>query len=123
MPRDARGVALLKVTAEEDQQALDARPGVEVRWMVHPEPHEPSPAQEAAAWALPWPEGRVQTCIAGETGVIRALRNLVRAECGWGRGDAYVSGYWTIGLTEDGHQATKCDEDAADERALAGASA
>lgn len=121
MPRDARGVALLEVNSEGDRQALDAPPGVELLWLIHPRPHEPSAAQEEAARALSWRGGRVRTCIAGETGAIRALRRLVRAERGVARGDAYVSGYRRIGLTGDGHQAAEREEDAADERALAGA--
>ena len=53
------------------------------------------------------PEGRVQTCIAGESGVIRSLRAFLHQEKALARADTYISGYWKIGLVEDQHQAMK----------------
>ncbi|MEM9811033.1 MAG: siderophore-interacting protein [Pseudomonadota bacterium] len=110
MPRDARGLALFEITSEEDRQEIDAPEGVEMRWMVHPDPHRPSTAQIGAIRAMDWPEGRVQTCIAGEHSVIRALREHLLGERGVAKADAYVSGYWKIGLVEDEHQAYKKTE-------------
>lgn len=104
MPRDAQGVALFEITAIEDRQDIAAPKGVEMHWLVHPDPHEPSTAQEDFIRALDWPAGRVQTCIAGESGAIRAIRTFVQQEKQVPRADAYISGYWKIGLVEDEHQ-------------------
>lgn len=110
MPRDAKGVAIFEITAEEDRQDIDIPPAFEVHWLVHPDPHKPSPAQEALIRSLPWPTGRVQTCIAGESGVIKSLRGFLANEKQVPRADTYISGYWKIGLIEDEHQIAKRSE-------------
>ncbi|MGJ8545258.1 MAG: siderophore-interacting protein [Sulfitobacter sp.] len=107
MPRDAKGVAIFEVTAAEDRQDIDAPAGIAQHWLVQPDPHQPSTAQETLIRALPWPQGRVQTCIAGESGVIKSLRAFLHNEKQLPRDDVYISGYWKIGLIEDQHQAEK----------------
>ncbi|MEM9603041.1 MAG: siderophore-interacting protein [Pseudomonadota bacterium] len=107
MPRDAKGVAIFEVTAAEDEQTIDAPAGVEIHWLVHPDPQVHSTQQEDLIRNLPRPTGRVQTCVAGESGVIKSLRGFLRDELGVSREDQYLSGYWKIGLVEDEHQAFK----------------
>lgn len=110
MPRDARGVAVFEVTAPEDRQEIKAPAGIEMHWLVHPDPTQPSTQQEDFIRAMDWPEGRVQTCIAGESGVIRSLRAFLHQEKALPRTDTYISGYWKIGLVEDEHQKVKRTE-------------
>ena len=110
MPRDAKGVAIFEITDEADRQILRAPPGVAVHWHVHPNPRRPSVAQETFVRGLDWPPGRVQTCIAGESGVIRALRMYLHGEKGLPKEDTYISGYWKIGLVEEEHQKMKRKE-------------
>ncbi|MGX9356814.1 siderophore-interacting protein [Roseobacteraceae bacterium S113] len=107
MPRSATGIAIFEVPTPEDVPLIDMPPGVQRHVLVHPDAHAPSGAQEALLRAMPWPEGRVQTCIAGEAGVIRALRAYLHVEKAIPRADTYVSGYWKIGLVEDEHQKLK----------------
>lgn len=106
LPRDARGQAIIEIASPEDRQEIDAPEGVEITWALHPHPETASPAQLDFLKAIDWPEGRVQTCIAGETGTILALRDFAR-EKGVANPDIYASGYWTIGLREDEHQEKK----------------
>ena len=107
MPRDAKGVAVFEVTAAEDQQVIDAPAGIEMHWLVHPDPHVMSEAQETFLRELEWPNGRIQTCIAGESGTIKSLRGLLSQQSNLQRSDTYISGYWKIGLVEDEHQKLK----------------
>ena len=113
LPEDAVGLALFEVTSPEDRQQLKAPKGIEQRWLVHTNPHKASSQQEDAIRALDWPAGRVQTCIAGESSVIRSLRSFLHREKNLPREDTYISGYWKIGLVEDEHQAMKRTEAAA----------
>ena len=110
MPRDAKGIAIFEITADADRQEIDGPDGVETHWLVHPDPQSPSDAQEQFIRSLEWPEGRVQTCIAGESGVIRSLRDFLRNEAQVPRDQTYISGYWKIGLIEDEHQQFKRNE-------------
>ena len=107
MPRDAKGMAVFEVPSAEDRQDIDAPAGIEQHWLINPDPHRPSPQQEAFIRALDWPAGRVQTCIAGEQSVIKALRDYLYNERKIPRSDTYISGYWKIGMIEDEHQAFK----------------
>ncbi len=107
MPADAKGVALFEILSEEDRQEIKVPVGIEVRWLVTPDPYTPSQKQLEHVQHLNWPEGTVQTCIAGESSVIRALRDYVNNDKGIERQHTYISGYWKIGLVEDEHQAYK----------------
>lgn len=120
LPKDAQGLAVFEVTTPEDRQEIDAPPGISQHWLLHTDPHVPSRRQVEMIAAMPWPEGRVRTMIAGETTVIRALRMFLRQDQGVDRKQVYASGYWRIGLAEDEHQKIKRELDAADEAALAG---
>ncbi|MEM8979002.1 MAG: siderophore-interacting protein [Pseudomonadota bacterium] len=107
MPRDAKGVAIFEITHADDKQEINAPEGVEIHWLVHDTPSTASQAQETFVRNIAWPKGRVQTCIAGESGVIRALRGFLHQEKDLPRADTYISGYWKIGLVEDEHQKVK----------------
>ncbi|MEO1557904.1 MAG: siderophore-interacting protein [Pseudomonadota bacterium] len=99
-PRDAKGIALFEVTAIEDKQSIDAPVDVDVHWLIKPHPTTSSPQQEDFLRAFDWLEGRVQTCIAGESRVIRSLRAMLHQERRIPCEDTYISGYWKIGLVE-----------------------
>ena len=107
MPRDAKGTAFFEITSEDDRQEIDAPEGVNVHWLLHPDPHQPITASIDQITALPDFNGKVQTCIAGESGMIRALREEIVNRRAVPKGDAYISGYWKIGLVEDEHQEAK----------------
>lgn len=109
MPRGAKGVAIFEITSALDQQEIDAPAGIEIHWLVHSDPHKASTRQEDLIKAIEWPQGRVKTCIAGESAVIRSLRDFLINEKQVPREDTYISGYWKIGLIEDQHQKAKRD--------------
>jgi NADPH-dependent ferric siderophore reductase len=107
MPRDAKGIAIIEVTSEADKQTINAPEDVNIHWLIHPDPHTASSAQENFLRQLDWPSCRVQVCIAGESNTVKALRQFVLKEKGVKKSDAYISGYWKIGLVEDEHQKMK----------------
>ena len=107
MPRDAKGIAIFEVPSEADRQEIDAPKGIDMRWLIHAVPTQSSRAQEDLIRSLNWPSGKVQTCIAGESGVIKSLRGYLRTEKQIPKENLYISGYWKIGLIEDEHQAMK----------------
>ncbi|MEM6312126.1 MAG: siderophore-interacting protein [Pseudomonadota bacterium] len=107
MPRDAKGVAIFEITDEADKQDIASPKNVKVHWFVHPNPNQASSQQESFIRDIKWPEGRVQTCIAGESGVIKSLRAFLHQDMKVPRADSYISGYWKIGLVEDEHQQMK----------------
>jgi NADPH-dependent ferric siderophore reductase len=107
MPPNAQGVAIFEVTSDADKQVINAPKGIELHWLIHSDPHAPSLAQEALVRQLDWPKGRVKVCVAGESGIVKLLRQFLINQKGIDRADAYISGYWKIGLKEDEHQTLK----------------
>jgi NADPH-dependent ferric siderophore reductase len=107
LPRDAQGVAIFEVPSQADAQDIEAPAGIDIHWIIQTDSHTPSSAQEVFIRNLDWPKVRVQTCIAGESGVIKSLRAFLHNEKQVPRKDTYISGYWKIGLVEDEHQKMK----------------
>lgn len=107
MPADALGVAVFEVPSDEDIREIAVPVGVKVTWLIQKDVHVPSSAQLDFVRSLQWQPGVVQTCIAGESSVIRALRSYLHNERKLSRKDTYISGYWKIGLVEDEHQKMK----------------
>lgn len=107
MPRDAKGTAFFEITSQDDRQEIDAPEGIDLNWLIHPDPSAPLTQSIDRIGAMPAFQGTVQTCIAGESGMIKALREEIVNRRGVPKGDAYISGYWKIGLIEDEHQQVK----------------
>lgn len=110
MPRDAKGDAFFEITHADDVENIDAPAGVRLHWLVQPESSQAGQQLVDAVLNWHWPEGVVQTCIAGESGAIKTLRDYVLTEKKTSREDAYISGYWKVGLIEDEHQQLKRTE-------------
>ncbi|MEO0329823.1 MAG: siderophore-interacting protein [Pseudomonadota bacterium] len=107
MPEDAKGVAIFEILSEADKQKFSIPSGIDVNWVVSPDPYSSSTKQLEFLKQMQWPSGIVQTCVAGESAVIRTLRNYLNNDKNIDRRHTYISGYWKIGLVEDEHQAYK----------------
>ena len=113
MPRSATGDAFFEITSAGDAQDIDAPDDVRLHWLIHADMYAASAQLIDAVQAWDWPDGIVQTCIAGESTVIKALRSyIVNVKDGEKR-DCYILGYWKLGLIEDEHQQMKRAETAA----------
>jgi len=113
MPRDAKGDAFFEIVHADDVTDINAPAGVRLHWLVQPETSPPAVQLVDAVLNWHWPDGVVQTCIAGESGAIKTLRDYILSEQKTPREDAYISGYWKVGLIEDEHQQLKRSEAAA----------
>lgn len=107
MPENAKGIAIFEILSEDDKQKLTAPEGIEQHWIVHSDPDNISSKQLDKLKQLDWPEGRIQTCIAGESNAIKDIRHFLLREKKLPNEDVYISGYWKIGLIEDQHQKIK----------------
>jgi len=110
MPRDAVGDAFFEVLDPDDAQVIEAPKGVTLHWLLHPNTHGPSTQLIDVVKSWDWPKGIVQTCIAGESSVIKALKSYISLERGVPKENNYISGYWKLGLIEDEHQQLKRSE-------------
>ena len=126
LPEDAHGEALLEVPHDDDALDVPAPDGVRLTWLarghgapgaalvpavrdaaarLHSGPSTVAPAEpgddellwevpDAAAPAAPY------AWLAGEAGVIKALRRHLVGDLGWDRRSVAFMGYWRIGRSE-----------------------
>ncbi|MFD4443138.1 siderophore-interacting protein [Nocardia sp. NPDC058519] len=102
LARTAQGWAFIEVTGPEEEIAIDAPEGVEVRWL-HRGDLEPGTgdALEKAVRGIEVPAGqRVYAWVAGEAGCLRGIRKVVRGELGIGPKDSLIAGYWKRGVAD-----------------------
>ena len=95
--------AFLEVDGPDDELALDCPGALTVRW-CHREAGE---SVVDVVRAAPWPDGRVQAFVHGETTAVKELRGYLREECGVQRELLSISGYWRRGMDEESFQADK----------------
>ncbi|MFI0864093.1 siderophore-interacting protein [Streptomyces smyrnaeus] len=106
MPAGATVRALVEVAGPEEEQPLEAPPGVQVRWL-HRGADPVGARLVPAVRELEFPPGRVHAFVHGEAGFVKELRGHLRLERGIEREQLSISGYWRLGADEDGWQAAK----------------
>jgi NADPH-dependent ferric siderophore reductase len=106
MPEDATVHAFIEVAGPEEEQKLTAPPDAHVTWL-HTGAARVGEALVAAVRGLDAPPGEVQAFVHGEAGWVKELRRHLRAERAIPRERLSISGYWRLGLDEDGWQASK----------------
>ena len=120
LPASASGAVFVEVPDSSDEVPLDAPSGVDVTW-VHQGDERPGSPLVDAVRALPWPGGDVQAFVHGEAGAVKALRRYLRNERGLPLARLSASGYWRLGLDDEGWRASKKEWKAEVEREEAAA--
>jgi NADPH-dependent ferric siderophore reductase len=120
---EARGRAFIEVHDARDEIPLTAPSGVEVVW-VHQGDDPPGDRLVQAVRAMPWPEAAgdgagLAAFVHGEAGAVKELRRYLRLERGMTLERLSVSGYWRIGVDDEGWRAGKREWNAGIEQAEA----
>ena len=63
--------------------------------------------------ALPWPGDDVHAFVHGEAGAVKELRRYLRLDRGMGLDRLSISGYWRLGVDDEGWRAGKREWNAA----------
>ena len=107
MRGDSKGHVVLEIIDEADKQDLDFPPGLNVQWIVNPNPDRENTFLLDAVREIPLAEGRPSIWVAGEFSSVLAIRSFLKKERGVNRKDLYVSSYWQMGKSEDEHRVSK----------------
>ena len=110
LARDAVGIAAIEIQNEADKAPLDKPDGVEVRWLVNPEPGTRPDLLVDALRDVDVPAGRIAGWAACEFNSMRELRSFFRDELGLSGPSLYISSYWKRGLVEDEHKLVKRED-------------
>ena len=111
------GYVVIEVQNEADASCLDVPESLELRVILNPNPTRDTRALVNAVRSIPWRDGRPFVWCAAEFSRMIALRDYVRDERDVGLENRYISSYWMIGNTDEGHKAEK-RRDAERENAL-----
>ncbi|MCR6484892.1 siderophore-interacting protein [Amycolatopsis sp. OK19-0408] len=96
LPRSATGHAVIELPDADDEQPLDAPPGIEVTWLPRTRGATPGQTALAAAQDLPTPTTPAHAWVVGESTLAVSLRrHWVRA--GIPKQDIMFCGYWKAG--------------------------
>ena len=115
LPATAVGHVVVEVWDRRDEIELAAPPGVAVTW-VHQDGARPGTRLVEAVRELPWPDVDVQAFVHGEAGAVKQLRHYLRTERGMSLDRLSISGYWRLGVDDEGWRAGKREWTAAIEQ-------
>jgi NADPH-dependent ferric siderophore reductase len=103
----AVGHAFIEVQTEEDRQKLPQPRGLDIHWLINPEPGHHPELVEQAVRSAPWAAGDVYVWYATEFEAMRRTRQYLLGERGLSPEQLYISSYWKQGLGEDEHREVK----------------
>lgn len=104
----ARGQAFIEVSGADDEQAMTHPDGVALTW-VHRGTADIGTKLFAAVRQSNLPPGRMHGFVHGEAGLVKQFRRWLRIERGVAAQDLSISGYWRIGVNDEGWRAAKRD--------------
>jgi NADPH-dependent ferric siderophore reductase len=107
LPRDARGYACIEILDEADKRILRAPVGIEISWVINPEPLVTNSMLIDDIRSKPWSTGQVEVWFAGEFDAMRAARKYFKEEKGVPKERIYASSYWKRGETDEGNKRAK----------------
>jgi NADPH-dependent ferric siderophore reductase len=118
LPRDARGHVVVEVQDAADELDIEVPDGVELVW-VHQRDAKPGARLVETVRALPWPDDDVHAFVHGEAAAVKELRGYLRVERSLSLARLSISGYWRLGVDDEGWRASKREWTAAIEQAEA----
>ncbi|MGO2132282.1 MAG: siderophore-interacting protein [Halomonas sp.] len=107
LPDDARGHAVIEIVHPADKQPLVHPENFQLHWVINSQPDTASSPLLDKVKSLPWFDGQPAVWAACEFGSMRALRCWFKQTLDVPKSHLYVSSYWKIGQTEDGHKLAK----------------
>ncbi|NGO78189.1 siderophore-interacting protein [Streptomyces sp. YC504] len=106
LPEGARVFAYVEVEDASEEQKVASPDGTHITYL-HREGRRVGEALVEVVRALDFPEGELHAFVHGEAGFVKELRRHLRIDRGVEREQLSISGYWRLGHTEDGWQASK----------------
>ena len=107
LPKTAKGIAVLEIQNEADAIAIEAPEGVELHWLINPEPGTKPHLLADALRTAQLPSGNVAGWAACEFSSMKELRKYLLDDLGIGPRSLYISSYWKLGLDESEHKKVK----------------
>ncbi|MCC9643210.1 siderophore-interacting protein [Rhodopirellula sp. JC740] len=107
LPSAAVGHAVIEVPSEDAILDIDHPDGVQLHWEVNQELEADREFLASKVRALDWCEGRVSVWAACEFNSMRILRRYLCDEKSVPASNLYLSSYWKLGQSDEGHKEAK----------------
>lgn len=110
LPDTAKGYLVLELLSEADKPELDLPKGIELVSVINPDQETINSQLADKVLSLPWLEGRGFIWSACEMNSMRPLRHYFLREKKVPKEQIYISSYWKIGASDEGHKLAKKQE-------------
>lgn len=97
---NAKGIAIIEVNSQEDEQKLYTKADFEIIWVHNPHPQNGSELADYVKKQT-LPQGSRFAYIAAEFTTVKELRTYLKKEQKWEREELYAYSYWKAGVAED----------------------
>jgi NADPH-dependent ferric siderophore reductase len=108
LPAGAPAQVFVEVAGPEEEQDLRTEAKAEITWL-HRGPARVGESLTAAVRGLEFPAGEVHAFVHGEAGFVKDLRRHLRVERGIPLDQLSISGYWRLGVDDEGWRTVKRD--------------
>ncbi|WP_417396474.1 siderophore-interacting protein [Gimesia chilikensis] len=107
LPDDASGHVVIEIPSETEIQTLKAPAGLKFHWEVNPQPDPEGSFLISKVKDLPWQAGQPAVWSACEFNSMRKLRHFFKEEHKLPDSHLYLSSYWKLGQSDEGHKQAK----------------
>tara|TARA_Y100000766_G_scaffold107038_1_gene91556 strand:- start:1588 stop:2376 length:789 start_codon:yes stop_codon:yes gene_type:complete len=107
LPPDSKGIALLEINSLEDKQELQKPEGVEIRWIINPDPLTGCEDLIDSLNCIEIKGVNPYAWVAGEFELLRCARKLLKHDKALPKESLYLSCYWKIGADDPGMKKAK----------------
>lgn len=107
LPANAKGYVVVEIISKEDKQPLQLPEGMEMIWVVNPNPGSDDSSLFHAIKKLHWSPGIVSVWAACEFKTMKKIRQYIRHDRLVEKSHLYISSYWKKGLQEEEHKLVK----------------
>ncbi len=97
LPQDAKGYVVIEIYNKSDKQELECPKGIEVHWLINPNPTQRTSSLAKKVKSLPWLNGTPSIWSACEQSTMYQLRYYFDEDRSINLKDNYIVSYWRIG--------------------------
>ncbi|QDO94462.1 siderophore-interacting protein [Formosa sediminum] len=109
LPPEAKGVCIIEVHGEADEQVLATKADITFKWLHNPNPGHGEFLIDAVK-ALPIPDVVKFGFVACEFSAVKAIRHYLRKDLQWSTNELYAYSYWKNGVAEDASAKERLEE-------------
>lgn len=110
LPKTAKGYLVVELLSDQDKPQLDLPKGMQLEYVINPNQETPSSLLADKVMSLPWFGEGGFVWSACEMSSMKQLRHYFLKEKMLSRDLIYISSYWKMGVSDEGHKLAKKED-------------